>query len=278
MACHTKIKMSNLDLLFFRAPSWRLGQPVEESLSASSGSYRQYASKVIIVINELILKNYSFSILKTPLVKVSKSLVVKASKSLVVKIRKINKHSEEIIYFTETNETMTISKITIRYSLFIQGRASRVGRGEILWIQNISGWRLWDCGEVGGGGERVVVEQGSEHHDTAGVPVADNSKHLTGKEGTSREELVDIPETELKGDVGTGVKATGEEGLKDKEHRWSELVHLTENILNFPAIHSAQHVTAIVAVGHLEISSGRMMLITMMSAAFILKVIIITGC
>ena len=105
--------MSNLDLLFFRSPSWRLGQPVEESLSASSGSYRQYASTVIIVINELILKNYSFSILKTPLVKVSKSLVVKVSKSLVVKIRKINKHSEEIIYFTETNATMTISKITI---------------------------------------------------------------------------------------------------------------------------------------------------------------------
>ena len=129
--------MSNLDLLFFRAPSWRLGQPVEESLSASSGSFRQYASKVIIVINELILKNYSFSILKTPLVKVSKSLVVKVSKSLVVKIRKINKHSEEIIYFTETNETMTISEITIRYSLFIQGRASRVGGGEILWIQDI---------------------------------------------------------------------------------------------------------------------------------------------
>ena len=55
---------------------------------------------------------------------------------------------------------MTISKIAIRYSLFIQGRAVRVGRGEILWNQNIGGWRLWDCGEVGEGGEGVVVEQG----------------------------------------------------------------------------------------------------------------------
>ena len=103
-------------------------------------------------------------------------------------------------------------------------------------------------------------------------------KSLAEKEGTSREELVDIPETELKGDVGTGVKATGEEGLKDKEHWGSKLIHLTENVLNFPAIHSAQHVAAIVAVGHLEISSGRMMLITMMNAAFILKVITIAGC
>ena len=107
--------------------------------------------------------------------------------------------------------------------------------------------------------------------------MADDSKHLTGKEGMSREELVDIPEAEFEGDVGAGVKATGEEGLKDKEHWGSKLIHLTENVLNFPAIHSAQHVTTIVAVGHLEISSGRMMLITMMSAAFILKVIIITG-
>ena len=103
-------------------------------------------------------------------------------------------------------------------------------------------------------------------------------KSLAEKEGTSREELVDIPETELKGDVGTGVKATGEEGLKDKEHRRSKLVHLTEYVLNFPAIHSAQQVATMVAVGHLRISSGRVMLITMMYAAFILKVITIAGC
>ena len=108
--------------------------------------------------------------------------------------------------------------------------------------------------------------------------MADNSKHLTGKKGASREELVDIPEAEFEGDVGAGVKSTGEEGLKDKEHRWSELVHLTENILNFPAIHSAQHVTTIVAVGHLGISSGRVMMTVMMQAAFILKVITIAGC
>ena len=124
----------------------------------------------------------------------------------------------------------------------------------------------------------MVVEQGGKHPDTPGVPVADNSKHLAGKESTSREELVDIPKEELEGDVGAGVKATGEEGLKDKEHWWSKLIHLTENVLNFPAIHSAQHVTTIVAVGHLEISSGRVMLITMMHAAFILKVITIAGC
>ena len=98
--------------------------------------------------------------------------------------------------------------------------------------------------------------------------MAIDSKHLTGKEGTSREELVDIPETELKGDVGTGVKATGEEGLKDKEHRRSKLIHLTENVLNFPAIHSAQKVATIKAVGHLEISGGRMMLIAMMSSFY----------
>ena len=124
----------------------------------------------------------------------------------------------------------------------------------------------------------MVVEQGSKHPDTPGVPVADDSKHLTGKEGTSREELVDIPETELKGDVGTGVKATGEEGLEDEEHRRSKLIHLTENVLNFPAIHSAQHVTTIVTVGHLGISSGRVMMTVMMQAAFILKVITIAGC
>ena len=240
-------------------------------MSASSGSLRQYASKVILVIKELFYKNYSSSILKTPLVKLSKSLVVKLRKSLVVKIKKINKHSEAIIYFTETNETMTISEITIRYSLFIQSRAVRVGWGEIFWNQEISGWRLWDSGEVGGGGERVVVEQGSEQPDTSRVPVADYSKHLAGKESSSREELVDIPEAEFEGDVGAGVKATGEEGLKDKEHRWGELVHLTENILNFPAIHSAQHVTTIVAVGHLGISSGRVIRTVMMQAAFILK-------
>ena len=269
MACHIKTK-TNQCFYNFRAPSWRLGQPVKESLSASLGSLRQYASTVIKVINELILKNYSFSILKTTL--------VKAKKSLVVKIRKINKHSEAIIYFTETNETMIISKITIRYSLFIQGRASRVGRGEILRTQEISGWRLWYCGEVGGGGERMVVEQGGKHPDTPGVPVADNSKHLAGKESTSREELVDIPEAEFEGDVGAGVHATGEEGLEDEEQRRSKLIHLTENVLNFPAIHSAQHVTTIVTVGHLGISSGRVMMTVMMQAAFILKVITIAGC
>ena len=111
-----------------------------------------------------------------------------------------------------------------------------------------------------------------------GVPVAENSKHLTGKESTNREELVDIPEAELKGDVGAGVKATCEECLEDEEHRRSQLIHFTENVLNYPAIHSAQHVASMETDGHLEISSGRMMLITMMQAAFILKVITIAGC
>ena len=259
MACHIKTK-TNHCFYNFRAPSWRLGQPVKESLSASLGSLRQYASKVIKVINELILKNYSFSILKTTL--------VKAKKSLVVKIRKINKYSETIIYFTEVNETMTISKITIRYSLFIQGRAVRVGVGEIFWNQNINGWRLGNCGEVGEGGEGVVVEQGREHPNAAGVPVADYSKHLAGEEDTTREELVDIPKEEFEGDVGAGVKAAGVEGLKDKEHRRSKLIHLSENVLNFPAIHSAQKVATIKAVGHLEISGGRMMLIAMMSSFY----------